>query len=149
MTHMASRFFWHAYSAAPRDVIRPGALNLHQVRGGVAFSLVSARLCHMGWTYAGPIFNRSPQIADKSRLMANQPGIIVQTTRPPLDDSDMGRPIPRSGTRLETAILSEVRRCFAFLDRSRVQVSDALAQLVNDEDRDRANIEYRIPGSAR
>jgi hypothetical protein len=141
MSH--KRIFRFAFHTSLSEISR---FRIHQLRDGDAFAELSAVLYPRGYEYGGLMLNlpsdekNAPEV-DVSHLTSSD--LIVLNTRPPIDDLDMGvrHPVRCSNTNLEKLIFGAVKpQYFKICARSQVILSEAMAEQLPNNFKDRANI---------
>ena len=140
----AKRIYRFAYHASQISDVR---MRAHQVRDGDAFLELLPLLTQKGYRYEGLLLNPPSEkrgdapVVDISFLSASD--LIVLTTRPPLHDIEAGdkRPIRRSFTKLEDLIFDALRpKYLTYSARSRITLSEAVAQNLKPEFKEKADI---------
>lgn len=142
----SKRVFRFAYHASQFSDVRTRA---HQVRDGDAFLELLPLLNQQGYRYEGLLLNppsnkrEDAPVVDTSFLSAND--LIVLTTRPPLHDLEAGdkRSIRRSYTNLEELIFAAIKpKHLAYSARSRIVLSESIAQKLKPDFKDKADIVF-------
>jgi hypothetical protein len=155
------RFHWCAYYASPwemKESFRKGEFDvsrvLHQTRDAMALTELALALTSLGCRYAGPILNLPEDLYEKrpvppEHLADLRPGdLLVQVTRPPIDENympriihkgtpeerqvNLGRVVPKSGLDLERAVADALHEhILASCSRDGVDLATGLVTLLN------------------
>lgn len=109
---------------------------IHKLRDGAAILELSPMLERAGYSYHGPLLQipenvsadefRSPNIRD-FQIDLGPTDIVVQATRPPMDDYRRKRRVDASGANLETRILNAAAHFIEECDRWTVVLRDDVA----------------------
>ncbi len=124
---------------------------LHELRDGHAFAELAGVPCMPGRSYGGLLPNYSAPQGEVGMPTLGPSDVLVLTTRPPLSDNDEmdSRPIKRSGTRLETAVLNRVGQIFRVCNRANVRLSESVAAQLPPAYRNRAEMVVNVNGPVR
>lgn len=115
----------------------------HELRDSDAFAELVPTLCAQGYDYGGLLINYPRQDTIPELRPSD---VVVLTTRPPVDDVDGRRTIPKTGAPLERAILDACARYFDLCRRGKMWLAtDVASHLIHP---DRGEIEFYTYGSA-
>jgi hypothetical protein len=134
-----SKFFLMQYYQKDRDLRgRRFETQLHKVRDGLAILELSPLLYEAGYTYGGAILNIPKELQGLIPLKETvtdieQHDMVLLTTRPPLDEEGVRRPIQSSGSELEQYIFRSLRAFFRTCDRSEIVLAEELKPAIDDE----------------
>jgi hypothetical protein len=125
-------FHWFCYPARLQDIERNGCHDLHKMRDGAAFANLMALLMSLGLSYAEPIFNVPPEFFEEPTTPMKPGGLLVMSTRPPLDDENERKGIPATKTELERRVFASLRQGLQQSWRGGIRLSDAMCELMEE-----------------
>jgi hypothetical protein len=148
-------FYTPMYYVKSKDLgHRPLETQVHKIRDGLSIMHLASALNRLGYTFGGAILNvpkdrtGTTRLGDSPLCLDDPDVLILQATRPPLHDhvNEPKRHLERSGSDIETSILSAVARFFDSCDREFVRLKDFLVPDSAEADEYRAVRYYQSKG---
>ena len=132
-----AQFDWLGWLSTPEKNHR---LYLHKIRDGAAFAEILALLSKGGYDYRELQLNVAR--GSRRRPIQRSADLLVMVTRPPLDE-DVKKPIQRSNSQLENAVMSVIRPYFEKCSRNHIMLQSCTARLLKHDFSDHAEIVFQ------
>jgi hypothetical protein len=149
----SKRIFRLAYHASQT---RNSRFRIHQLRDADAFVELSAVLYSRGYEYGGLFLNLPPEREEKRWRIQREArpvdvssltsgDLLVLNTRPPKHDRKEGdkKRVPSGDNSLEALIFEALKKYFKVCARSRILLSEEVADRLPEDYRNRAHIWFR------
>lgn len=159
MNTYKGRFFPMVYYQSDRDLrldSRAFETQIHKIRDGLALTVIASTLCEEGWSYGATILNypAAERPKNQNRIAPTEADItpsdiLLQVTRPPLDEGTARRPLRVSGNGIEQQAFRAFRRVLADCDRSCVILSDLVRARLSEKDERYYHIKFEEYQGAR